>query len=97
MVTQTEIKKSPKKQRIFELAKELKIQTLSLIEYLVSKGFAIERRQMQPVDDEMYLAILQKFDKAGYSKYQLDHSTAPEAVQKRDSERLRKISEFINI
>jgi len=90
MVTQTEIKKSPKKQRIFELAKELKIQTLSLIEYLVSKGFAIERRQMQPVDDEMYLAILQKFDKAGYSKYQLDHSTAPEAVQKRDSERLRK-------
>jgi len=90
MVKEPETKKAQKKTRIFQLAKELKIQTPNIVEFLESKGFDVGRKQMQPVDDDMYLALLQKFDKARYAQYQLEHSTDPEAIQKRDSERLRK-------
>ncbi len=48
--------------RIFEVAAELKVTTKSIIEYLGRLGYEITRNQMQTVDDEMYLALLYKFD-----------------------------------
>ncbi|MBM3326952.1 MAG: hypothetical protein FJY65_08245 [Calditrichaeota bacterium] len=48
--------------RIFEIAVELKVTTQSILEYLGRLGYDITRNQMQPVNDEMHLALLYKFD-----------------------------------
>ncbi len=78
------------KRRVFEVAKELKVVTPTIIEFLEAKGYDVSRKQMHPVTEEMYVALLNKFDKAKFAQYQSEHSTTREAVQKRDYARLRK-------
>ena len=78
------------KRRVFEVAKELKVVTPTIIEFLVAKGYDVSRKQMHPVTEEMYVALLNKFDKAKFTLYQSEHSTTREAVQKRDYARLRQ-------
>ena len=78
------------KRRVFEVAKELKVVTPAIIEFLEAKGYDVSRKQMHPVTEEMYVELLNKFDKAKFAQYQTEHSTTREAVQKRDTERLRK-------
>ncbi len=48
--------------RVYELAAELKVTTQSILEYLGRLGYDISRNQMQPVTDEMHLALLCKFN-----------------------------------
>lgn len=48
--------------KIFEIAMELKVTTRRILEFLNNMGYDISRNQMQPVSEEMYLAILQEFD-----------------------------------
>ncbi len=79
-----------KKRRVFEVAKELKVITPTIIEFLESRGYDVSRKQMHPVSEEMYADLLHKFDKAKFKQYQSEHSTTREQTQKRDSERLRK-------
>jgi len=89
----SEIPEEHKKQKpraVYQVAKELKVITPTIIEFLEARGYNVSRKQMHPVSDEMYVELLHKFDRAKYLKYQSEHSTTREAVQKRDSKRFRK-------
>ena len=55
------LKRLKKMKRIFEVAMELKVTTRRVLEYLDNLGYDISRNQMQPVTEEMHLAILQEF------------------------------------
>lgn len=48
--------------RVYELAAELKVTTQNILEYLKRLGYDVARNQMQPLTDEMHLALLCKFD-----------------------------------
>lgn len=48
---------------VYEIARELRITTNSILEYLDFLGYDVSRHQMQPLNDEMYYALLEKFDK----------------------------------
>lgn len=78
------------KRRIFEVAKELKLMTPTIIKFLEAHGYDVSRKQMSPISEEMYVELLHKFDRTRYLQYQSEHSTEREAVQKRDYERLRR-------
>ena len=78
------------KRRVFQVAKELKVVTPAVIEYLMSLGYEVNRQQMEPVTEEMYVELLRKFDRTQYLKYH-NELTASKAPDKRaDSARLRK-------
>jgi hypothetical protein len=59
--------------RVFEVARELRVSTPTIIEYLASCGFDLRRQQMQPITEEMWVALLFKFDKFAFQKYILEH------------------------
>lgn len=79
-----------KNRRVFEIARELKRDTPTIMTFLENKGYDVKRKQMTYVDEEMYVGLLHEFDRVKYQKYQSEHSTDREAVQKRDMARLRK-------
>jgi len=79
-----------KVRKAFEVAKELNIATPTILDFLASKGSDVSRKQMQPVDEDMYVELLKKFDKARLQKYTLDISGAKGDEQKLDSVRLRE-------
>lgn len=58
--------------RVFEIAAELRITTLSVLKYLKQLGYDIARNQMQPVTDEMHLALLCKFDDKRVDQFAAD-------------------------
>ncbi|MBM3327088.1 MAG: hypothetical protein FJY65_08960 [Calditrichaeota bacterium] len=58
-----------KPKRVFEIARELKITTPEILEFLQKCGFNISRRQMQPVDSEMLGALLWRFDRPQFNLY----------------------------
>ncbi len=72
--------------RIFEVAMELKVTTRRVLEYLDSLGYDISRNQMQPVTEEMHLAILQEF---GTNQVEEVVETIPEADSILDAIRQR--------
>ncbi len=90
MEASAEQAKKPRKRRVFEVAKELKVVTPTIIKFLEENGFDVSRKQMHPVTEEMYVALLGKFDKSKLVKYQAEHATTKEAIQKRKSDRIRK-------
>ncbi len=79
-----------KARKAFEVAKELNIATPTILDFLLSKGGDISRKQMQPVDEEMYIELLKKFDKARLLKYTSDQGGAKGDDQRLDSARLRE-------
>ncbi len=79
-----------KARKAFEVAKELNIATPTILDFLSSKGSDISRKQMQPVDEEMYIELLKKFDKVRLQKYTLEQGGAKGDDQRLDSVRLRE-------
>ncbi len=79
-----------KARKAFEVAKELRIETPTILEFLSSKGCDISRKQMQPVEEEMYVELLRKFDKARLQKYTLEQGGTKGDDQRLDSVRLRE-------
>ncbi len=60
-------------QRVFEIARELRVASWRLLEYLERIGFELPRNHMQPVTDEMYLALLYEFDRGRFKQLATDH------------------------
>jgi len=79
-----------KVRRAFEVARELKLETPTVLDFLASRGHDVNRKQMQPVDEETYIELLKKFDQTRLRKYQSDHGSEHDEEQKRDSVRLRQ-------
>jgi len=79
-----------KVRRAFEVARELKLETPTVLDFLASRGHDVSRKQMQPVDEETYVELLRKFDQTRLRKYQSDHASEHDEEQKRDSVRLRQ-------
>jgi len=79
-----------KVRRAFEAARELKLETPTVLEFLASKGYDTSRKQMQPVDEDMFLDLLKRFDPVKLRKYQSDPTVGHDEDQKRDSVRLRQ-------
>ena len=48
-------------QRLVKIAKELNVGTSTIVEFLSSKGFAIDNRPTSKVSDEMYEVLVQEF------------------------------------
>lgn len=59
-------------QRIFEVAAELKVTSRSILDYLSQLKFDVRRNQMQPVTEEMFFALLYKFDNSRFNKFAED-------------------------
>ncbi len=55
--------------RVFEVARELKVPTPDLLEFLVIAGHDVTRKQMQPVTEQMFIAILHRFDRLKFEQY----------------------------
>ncbi len=79
-----------KVRRAFEVARELKVETPTVLEFLVTRGLDTARKQMQPVDEETYVELLRKFDQPLFRKYQTEQGAGHDDDQKRDSVRLRE-------
>ncbi|MBS1261300.1 MAG: Translation initiation factor IF-2 [Calditrichaeota bacterium] len=73
-----------KKRKLFQVAKELKLATDTLIEELKANGFEVTKKQMTPVDDDMYGLLLQKFDPDRW--HELQEEAAHEESQRKAEE-----------
>ena len=76
--------------RVFQVARDLKVVTPTIIEYLESCGYKVSRKQMEPVTEEMYIELLRRFDKVQFLKYQSERTSTKQAEEKADTKRLRK-------
>ncbi len=85
-----------RKRKLFQVAKELKLATGTLIEELEEKGFEVTKAQMTPVDDDMYKLLLQRFAPDMWAELQEQAAreeaqrSSEEAQQAREAE-LQKI------
>jgi len=79
-----------KKRKVFDIAKELKVTSNSIVEYLEARGLDVSRKAMQPVEEEIYLDLLRKFDPVMFQKIQTEQASAREESKKTDSMKLRK-------
>ncbi|MCF7810778.1 translation initiation factor IF-2 [bacterium] len=77
-------------QKIFQLARELKIETPSIIDYLESRGYDMVRKANSLVTEEMYLDTLQKFDRNLYQQIISEQTVAMKDETIKDSDQLRK-------
>jgi len=68
--------------RVFEIAREIKAPTNDIIEFLTSAGFDITRKQMHPVDERMFIAVLYKFDRPRFEKYLTDRGITGEDLKR---------------
>ena len=78
------------KQRVFQIAKELKVQTQTIVDYLDSLGYDMVRQQMSLVTEEMYRDCLQKFDKVTYQRYLAEMVESLEKDKQKDTDELRQ-------
>jgi translation initiation factor IF-2 len=79
-----------KPQKIFQLARELKIETPSIIDYLESRGYDMVRKANSLVTEEMYFDTLQKFDRNLYQQIMNEQSAATRDGSTKDSDQLRQ-------
>jgi len=79
-----------KRRRVFQVAQELKVVTPTIIEFLEARGYDVSRKQMQPVNEEMYVELLRRFDQSRFQRYQADQIAARQDDKKRDTARLRE-------
>jgi hypothetical protein len=68
--------------RIFEVARDLRIPTPEIIEYLTSLGHDVPRKQMQPVSEQMFIALLYKYDRGRFEQYLISHGITGEDIRK---------------
>lgn len=68
--------------RVFEVARELKIPTPEILEYLGGLGHDVSRKQMQPVSEPMYIALLHKFDRNRLEQYLIGHGIVGEELRR---------------
>jgi len=68
--------------RIFEVARILKISTPEIIDYLTELGYDVTRKQMQPVSEPMYIALLHKFDRGNFENYLIEHGVVGEELRR---------------
>jgi len=68
--------------RVFEVARDIKAPTNDIIEFLISTGYDVTRKQMHPVDERMYIAILHKFDRPRFEKYLTDRGITGEDLKR---------------
>lgn len=68
--------------RIFEIARELRIPTPEIIDYLSSLGHDVTRKQMQPVTEPMYIALLHKFERGKFEQYLIEHGVIGEELRR---------------
>ncbi len=59
-------------QRLFKIAKELNVGTVTIVEYLNSNGFEIENKPTSKVTDEMYNVLLEKYSNSMAVKEKAD-------------------------
>ncbi len=78
-----------RKMNVFRVARELKVTTPTVIEFLNSKEYEVSKGH-QSVTDEMYLVLLQKFNFPEYQKLQSEQSSAHEQSLKTDEQQHRK-------
>ncbi|MBM3328823.1 MAG: translation initiation factor IF-2 [Calditrichaeota bacterium] len=79
-----------RKRKVFEVARELKLETTRVLEVLASLGCDLSRKQMSAIDEESYVELLRRFDKTRLQKYQSEQTTVREEDTKKDSARLRE-------
>jgi len=75
------VESSPAK-RVFEVAREIKSPTQEILDFLTSIGYNVSRKQMHPVDEKMYIAILFKFDRPRFEKYLIEHGLSGEELMR---------------
>jgi len=59
-------------QRLFKIAKELNVGTVTIVEYLNNNGFEIENKPTSKVTDEMYNVLLEKYSNSMAVKEKAD-------------------------
>lgn len=79
-----------RKKNVFRVAKELKVTTPTVLEFLESKEFDVKRKGNQPVTDEMYLALLKKYDFVKYQQQLLEQTSEKERALKFEEDQQRK-------
>ncbi len=87
-----------KKRKLFQVAKELKLATGTLIEVLEENGIEVTKKQMTPVDEDMYRLLLQRFAPERWAELKDEAAReealrSSEAAQQAREEELRKILE----
>jgi len=75
---------------VFQVAKELKIASPTILEFLVSQGYSIAKQHMSPVDQEMYEQIIKKFDRNRWIQYQTDIQSEKDEQKRAHAEQLRQ-------
>lgn len=79
-----------KTRKVFQVAKELKIASPTILEFLVSQGYSIAKQHMSPVDQEMYEQIIKKFDRNRWIQYQTDIQSEKDEQKRAHAEQLRQ-------
>jgi len=79
-----------KTRKVFQVAKELKIASPTILEFLESQGYSIAKQHMSPVNQEMYEQIIKKFDKNRWNQYQTEIQTEKDEQKRTHAEQLRR-------
>jgi translation initiation factor IF-2 len=85
-----------RKRKLFQVAKELKLATGTLIEELEEKGFEVTKAQMTSVDDDMYKLLLQRFAPDMWAELQ-DRAAREEAQRSSDEAQAAREAELQKI
>ncbi|KPL06283.1 hypothetical protein AMJ86_09030, partial [bacterium SM23_57] len=78
-----------KNRKVFQVAKELKIASPTILEFLDALGYPTNKRHMSPVTQEMYEQIIKKFDKNRWNHYQSQIQNIKEEKKRLRAEQLR--------
>ncbi len=79
-----------KSRKVFQVAKELKLASPTIIEFLETQGHAVDKRHMSPVTQEMYEEIVKKFDQHRWNQYQTELLKDKEEKKRAHEEKLRQ-------
>lgn len=86
MATEVREKKPPK---VYEVARELKLESQTLVDYLESLNYDLKRKHNTSLTDDMYEALLKKFDSVRFQTYHKERSTDQSAEHKQAAKKLR--------
>jgi translation initiation factor IF-2 len=79
-----------KTRKVFQVAKELNIASPTILEFLESQGYAIDKKHMSPVTQDMYEEIVKKFDKNRWTQYQTQLQSEKDEKKRHVAEQLRQ-------
>ncbi|MDP8237707.1 MAG: translation initiation factor IF-2 [Candidatus Hatepunaea meridiana] len=75
---------------VYKLARELRVETQTIVEHLDSLGYDMVRKKMTLVIEEMYVECLKKFDRAKFIKHQSEQVVSLKEEKQRDTQKLRE-------